>query len=748
MKTRLTNIYHSFPFQLLVLHFRSNLLLIGLWAILAFIMTGVIGQRLGLLYLFLDPEYLGAVNFWSFYFVGFAFGGFLMSWNLTTYLLNAHYFPFLASLERPFTKFCLNNFVLPISFLLFYLVLLIYFQSSYEGFSFEQIFLNSLGFLFGALTIVLFYSFYFHFTNRDIQYYIRYQKKRPPNLEKTIVPGRRGLDINTLKQEKGQWRVKTYLNESFRARLVRSVAHYDSSLLMSIFKQNHLNALVLQLLSMMVLLLLGYSIDLAVFRIPAGASILILFSLLVAILGAVTYWFDQWRATCIIIALILINYITSFDLFNHRNMAYGMSYQDSLATYTYERLQQVCLTDQVDKDKAQTINILNNWKAKVGKDEKGKPKMVILSVSGGGLKSALWSMKVIQQADSLLGGKLLDHTVLITGASGGILGTAYLRELYLQKQTNPQLNIYAEKYRKNISKDLLNPVAFTIVSNDLFLPWTKFEKNGKTYHKDRGYIFEQQFNENTHKILDKKLSDYQKPEADGIIPMLYLTPSIVNDGRRLIISPQGVSFMMVAPVGLEKHNTVEIDAVDFGWVFQHQEANRLEFLTALRMNATYPYILPNVHLPSMPGIEVMDAGFRDNYGILSATRFIQVFRSWIQENTSGVILVQISSTEKIEQIEPSNYTGMIESLFNPLGIAGKVLALQEFEHDNSLGFIFDLLGSDQFDVIRFFYRPSEDNQLEASVSFHMTAREKKDVTNAINLETNKVSMRQLVSSFE
>ena len=184
--------------------------------------------------------------------------------------------------------------------------------------------------------------------------------------------------------------------------------------------------------------------------------------------------------------------------------------------------------------------------------------------------------------------------------------------------------------------------------------------------------------------------------------MLYLTPSIINDGRRLLISSQGVSYMMIAPIGTEKQNSVEIDVVDFGKLFANQDASDLQYLTALRMNATYPYILPNVLLPSEPGIEVMDAGFRDNYGILSATRFLQVFKDWIHENTSGVVLLQISSTDKIDPIQPSDSRGIVESFFTPLNIVSKVLTVQEFEHDNSIGFIYELLGEEYFDIIRFF----------------------------------------------
>ena len=74
---------------------------------------------------------------------------------------------------------------------------------------------------------------------------------------------------------------------------------------------------------------------------------------------------------------------------------------------------------------------------------------------------------------------------------------------------------------------------------------------------------------------------------------------------------------------------------------------------------------------------------------------MQVFQEWIQENTSGVILLQISSSEKIEKIPASDNKGILKKIFNPIGIAGKVLVTQEFEHDNTLGFIYDILGQDK-----------------------------------------------------
>lgn len=231
--------------------------------------------------------------------------------------------------------------------------------------------------------------------------------------------------------------------------------------------------------------------------------------------------------------------------------------------------------------------------------------------------------------------------------------------------------------------------------------------------------------------------------------MLYLSPAIVNDGRQMIISPQGATFMMMPPINtFQRYDRYEVDAVDFRWLLKDQRADSLRFLTALRMNATFPYVLPLVHLPTSPAISLVDAGFRDNYGIQTASRFIQVFQEWIKTHTSGVVLVQVSSQEKMKQIEAQGRSGIIESLFNPLGIAGKTLEIQDFQHDHTLSFIQDILGPDQFEIIRFIYRPTDEKKLEASVSFHLTEQEKKDVLRALSSDYNHKNISRLLKALE
>ena len=740
MKVTWQRFFYSFPVQLLVYHLRSNLTLLLLWFTLLLLITGHLGRELGIHYLFLDPEYLGRVNFTSFWLIGLAFGGYLMTWNLTTYLLSAYYFPFLASLSRPFAKFCLNNALLPLLFAGVYLVTLVKFQRFDEYWPVVVIMANCLGFLSGIVVVIMGYFAYFYFTNKDIFSYLKRHKDPPPDQVRVFAPGRRGVDLEYIRLDSSRWRVDTYLNERLRPRLVRSVAHYDTSLLLRIFKQNHLNALVVQLVFLLVLLSLSVLIDRPLFRIPAGASIFVFASVLVAIAGAISYWFHEWRFIITIVLLIFINFLTRYNWFNHENKAYGLDYRKPPATYSLETMESVCLSEQVPKDELATIKILDRWKQRRLPEQ--RPPLIIICTSGGGLKAATWTMNVLQKADQQLQGELFENTVLISGASGGMIGAAYYRELVLRSQTGDTLNPDNHMYMEDMAKDLLNSVAFTIVTNDLFLPWSTFESGGFQYHKDRGYIFERQLNENTRGILDKPLEAYREPEQEALIPMLLLSPSVVNDARRMLISPQGISYLMVSPIGTRNPGLVEVDGVDFGWLLREQNADNLSFLSALRMNATFPYILPNVYLPTSPGIELVDAGFRDNYGFLSAVRFVQVFKDWIQENTGGVVFLQISANEKIEEIDPSDRQGAIESILNPLGIAGRVVALQEFEHDNLVGLTEDLLGADRFELIRFVYTPVK-KEKKASISFHITDREKNDVLEAWNQEFNRKSMEKL-----
>ena len=122
MKLFLKGLYHSFPIQLVMLHLKKFQVLLIFWFILFSTLNGSFMKTFGADSLYLAPEYLGNVNALATLFVGIAIGIFIMSWNITTFILFSRHFRFLATTSNPFLKYCINNFILPLLFLIFYFI--------------------------------------------------------------------------------------------------------------------------------------------------------------------------------------------------------------------------------------------------------------------------------------------------------------------------------------------------------------------------------------------------------------------------------------------------------------------------------------------------------------------------------------------------------------------------------------------------------------------------------------------------
>lgn len=743
LQKKLLNFYYTFPVQLLKLQLKHNVLLLSIWGILWAIISGRLGTSIGLHKLFLDPEYLGKVTFGSFYIIGLAFGSFFIAWNTSIYILNSYRFPFLASLRRPLGKFTLNNLTIPLLFIGYYLYKIVAFQWYNEYSGEGSIGLYCLGFLLGLLTLMWIAMIYFRYTNTDLEAYHKQYQLKLSGMLKSLVVKRKERKINLSKDGpyKNAWRVDYFLTEQLQWRIVRDVEHYNFKLLERIFRQNHANALVIQSVSITALILMAALVEYEWFRIPAAASLLLLCSILTTIIGALKYWTEEWRILAFIVAFLAVNQMMSWGWFAYQNSAYGLNYDVQPVAYSHRTLDSLASRTRYRADTDETEAILERWRAKFPAEQ--KPRLVIVCVSGGGMRASLWSKHVIRTLDDALDGELMPHTVLMTGASGGMWGAALYRELYYQQQLGKLPSCRDSSYLDYASKDLMNALAFTFLVNDIFIPWVNREVNGYTYRQDRGYIFEQQFIENTNGLLGQPLAYYKAPEAAAQIPMMFVTPLISNDSRLMVISPQGVSYMMRPPFSFQGRAGVgAIDAVDYAALFSQHDPLNLRFATALRMNATFPFIFPSVQMPTEPVITVVDAGFRDNFGLEMATRFAAIFRNWIRNHTSGVTIVSIRSYAQSEVIIPSASKSLVELAFNPLGPVFALDALQNYHHDAYLAYLKSKIGYDKVDVVDFVYKPTLLNE-RASLSLHLTKREKNDILNAINLPENQANIHKL-----
>ncbi len=750
----LSNLFYSFPVQLLLNNIRRNHVLMLCWIILFTMITGNFGKYLGIPYLFLDPEYLNKVGFMSFMIMGLLTAGFTMAFHITCYISDGHRFSFIGTLPSPFKKFTVNNSVIPIAFLITYVYQIIAFQINNEYTTKPELAQNLGGLFLGYVIMTMFFSIYFRLTNKDIFKYMvcRIDEKLKQNVKVTRASAMRKLDI----AKKKQVRVDYYLNGYLKPKPVDSTTFYDRNTIIQVFDQNHFNIVVIEAFIFIILLLLGLFKDYPSFQIPAAGTFIIFLTIFVMLAGAFSYWFGGWSATVALILFLFVNHLVGEDFFGKKYEAFGLDYAVSPAEYSTSTLQLQLDSVTMERDKQAILPQLENWRKKFDH----KPKMVFLCASGGGKRASLWTLNALQTADSLSGGKLMKNSVLITGASGGLIGASYFRELKLREQHGESINPYAKNHREKISNDNLNPLIFSLLANDLFVGFSKFEYAGKEYTRDRAFTFEDQLNQITEGLMDKRVSDYAKEESLGNIPMIILTPTVINDGRKLYIASRSVSFMNSEIENFEDYHQAKVSGIDFYRFFKEQDSEDLRFLSALRMSATFPYITPNTTLPTNPPIQIMDAGISDNFGMSDAVRFLYAFREWAKENTSGVVFVSIRDSPKLRQISEKSSQTIMDNMTQPISsVYNNFENFQDITSDLLIGQAHSWFplpidrvdiqyqtenyteGLQKMDSIR-------NNSARASLSWRLTTREKQGIVNNIDSDKNREAIKKLLKLLE
>ena len=274
-------------------------------------------------------------------------------------------------------------------------------------------------------------------------------------------------------------------------------------------------------------------------------------------------------------------------------------------------------------------NILTRWKQKQGEE---KPLLVVVTTSGGGTRSATFTMDVLQYLDSITNGQIMKKTFLFTGASGGMIGATYFRELYREKQKNPKINLQSKEYVDNIAGDLLNPTFTSFIARDIFAPEQKFSVGSYTYLRDRGLAFESALDDNTDGVLNKRLEDYILDESSASMPLFFYHTLITRDGKIMLINTQHLRFMMRPPADSADGAPAAMQLIS-----QFFKAGPIQSAVAYytQDECNIPRGVAQCMAALTPKIDVMDGGLRDNYGVGTSFRFLSHMQRWIEQNTRG-----------------------------------------------------------------------------------------------------------------
>jgi len=392
MKKLVHSILYSFPIQLILNHFKKNQLLLLCWVLLFSVINGGFAKSLGIPYLFLSPEYLNEVSFHSYFIVGLTLGGLIVAFNIASYILDGYRFHFIGIITKPFSKFSLNNAIIPLAFLINYIVQIINYQMLYEFMGFWEAFSLALSLPLGVFVSIFILQLYFWFTNKDFREVLA---ERVEKRIKKLTIGR----IAAVKYHKDlknkQAEVDSYFDLKLRWVKVNKKSNRKVfSVITGIFDQNHLNTVIAEIFIFVIILILGAFRDYPYFQIPAAASAILFLSIILMAIGAITFWFRSWAITGAIAIFFLINYFSTLDFLSKTHYAHGLNYESSLVNYTQKNIDNASDSNALNEDRATTIQILNNWRTQF----KENPKMILLTASGGGQRAAYWTMNALQNA--------------------------------------------------------------------------------------------------------------------------------------------------------------------------------------------------------------------------------------------------------------------------------------------------------------------------------------------------------------
>ncbi|MEO0387894.1 MAG: hypothetical protein AAF281_10240 [Pseudomonadota bacterium] len=223
-------------------------------------------------------------------------------------------------------------------------------------------------------------------------------------------------------------------------------------------------------------------------------------------------------------------------------------------------------------------------------------------------------------------------------------------------------------------------------------------------------------------------------ERAGWRPSLIFSPMLVETGQPLLISNLDMAETIDAA---ENDETVAF----FEWFPAARKTFKIK--TAVRMNASFPYVSPSTALPTEPYLRVVDAGYYDNYGIDAAVAYLsrEPIQKWLLENCSGVGLLEIRAfpSPGLPEAGPKPWSRALQWLTTPMqAIFAARSSTMTFRNRQSFGRqrqIFGALSRDPDFLRQFRFEVNS----QTSLSWYMPKEELDEMRTV--LESHEISSR-------
>jgi hypothetical protein len=427
-----------------------------------------------------------------------------------------------------------------------------------------------------------------------------------------------------------------------------------------------------------------------------------------------------------------------------------------------------------------------------------KPPLVLVAVSGGGIRAAVWTARVLEGIEQRLtntDAAFRDQLRLITGASGGMVAAALYVADYERNwpdrgqplPTNHDEKLGLGLYSGIVAEQSLLPIFQTAILRDfsrtlLVPPWA-------SVNYDRGRTLEEKWMLNArargfgpagqrwseleqlrrhHRLspFQRTFADLYELEAQGRRPSLVFAPMLTEDSRRLLISNLDLQGVAVAQgTAIISNPTGEPTASDYSrsgvecFKLFPRAWERLQLGTAARLNATFPVISPAVALPTVPSRHVVDAGYFDNYGVDLIGMWLMQNRHTLLRCSCGVALIEIRAfpwqqrgldVGRDAPLHPEAI-GVLSDMFatfsTPMQAILRARSNVGYYRNNQLLSLLEQLFADSDGQCRFLRRFIFELNTQAALSWYISDEEKRRIAKYWNNPTIQQQLESLAQWF-
>ncbi|ODH00941.1 hypothetical protein A4S05_31235 [Nostoc sp. KVJ20] len=356
------------------------------------------------------------------------------------------------------------------------------------------------------------------------------------------------------------------------------------------------------------------------FEVPALFYITLILSIMVVWIGGISFFNDVSRVPTLLLFLVISS--ASYTIFKVDHF-YKMFLSNSWLKPTEEKW----------------INVISQ---RLNNQQSEDKTLVVVCASGGGIQASGWTTKVLTGLQEELGSEFTKAIGWISSVSGGSVGTMFYLDRF-GEQGYPEDNQLKQIF-KSATEDSLDATGWGLAYPDLLrfigLPFVvpKAQEHSTATEQDRGTAIEIDW-KGEMKNPNATLGSWSDKIDQGIIPIPIFNATLVEDGRRFLVSPMTFS----------KHE--DCKSIDFNTLYPEYD---IDVTTAARLSATFPYISP-VCRPSQEtkwNYHIGDGGYFDNFGIGTSVDLLDnLLESERCNQIKKVILIQINAFPDNENVK-------------------------------------------------------------------------------------------------